>query len=400
MKRALAVFIIMVLLITGCDKNTSASEPAENGITTVQTVTADTTESTAVITSTAEITTTAKKQSSVTTTVTESPKPEPLLLKAKENGNTHYVEKFTVVNPAEIWDEEDFPDKEHLQLAKQNLYEKDKMNINRYNESIIEADDEMKGKKLINSADDIEFIYGVQYDFNNDGLTENIIMLSSTSFMSSSFIAYINGDDIYWLVGECNYWDERYQDEQYQDGVKIIECNDFTGCSINFTAGAIYYAGVLFSFENGEPEVLISGLNYYKDNKFYITEKYSASDKIALWDSETKTFRQLADIELTKEEFIDYFENGKEGIEYIENLTGWSDYKIHTQGYVNYYFSCENEHLAFFGLDENGEAELDEKMLHWLVVWYSGEYKANEYILTEDKNLIYGVDANNLAVNE
>ncbi|MCL2020194.1 MAG: hypothetical protein FWG70_10630 [Oscillospiraceae bacterium] len=378
MKKLILIFLAVLVAFTACGKNDipeisvqTEPEPEVTSSTDFDIVTAE-----PVITPV-----TAAEPKPETTPVPQEILPEEFVIRAKPNDNIHYVSGYTIIDYDLILDEANFPNQEHLRLAKQEFYER---NIEFFQNDFFRDE---SGKNY--TANDVVFEYGVQYDFDADGKNESIIMLSTPFFaLSGSSIAYINENDLHWLVESCH-------PDMPTD--LIIEFEDFTCLQINYTAGASFYGGSLYSFSNSVPEKQIEGMIHYNNNAFYITRKGVDMEKIALYDNETKTFRQLADIELSKEEFIEYFENGKEALDFIENISGQSDYKIHTQGYVNFYFSNPDIGVGFFQLDESKEAVLDKLMFSYILnVWYSGYYDDHTPILTKDENLLYGIDANNL----
>lgn len=348
--RYLLALTLSALLLAGCTK------PApDTSVTETETSVAETTIATAE-------TTTAVTSATEETTVTTAESEADIVMKPIPSGEQFEVMACEITELPVIKTEEDFPDKEALNLAKELCFNNNTKEIAYYNEGI-ENEDGLP----IETAKDIRFSNGVSYDFDNDGKDESVICLHYTP-------------DFYLGGGYCVYVDdEKYEILMSGVGchieVSVLEFDSYRFMQLNTYAGAIGYYYDIYSFENGMPEKALdigdSHAIDYENGFFTCYIKYQFTAFPFAFCSDGK-FRQFAIEEITPEDFEAHVTDGKAYLDTLDNLE-----TIYTSGYYAYWFMCGDEE-RYLSLNGNGVYE---------------ESRAYGYIDTQfTDELIYGKD--------
>lgn len=279
-----------------------------------------------------------------------------------------FAEKIRI----EKFSEQDFPDKEHLRLAKEAYWadEAARKEIAKYNSSSYR--EENKYEK-IESVENLRLRDGYYYDFDMDGENESIVAISySIDYMQTAYCYYVDNGKAQNL-GKCESL-----------GMEIYDFGNALCAQISFLFGATFYSGNIYKFSDGEAKV-VSGNNeagevVYKNGFFVHYQKYEQPHYPVICCADG-VFRQVGKEEITREDFEKHVKNGAE---YLNKLEAQyiSINKIETWGHYTYQLSC-TERDADFGINITMS---DNEAAH-----VRAPYRvANEPQLTEE--YIYGVD--------
>ena len=191
MKKLFSALILCTAILCGCSEN-DAEEISETSAPETSSVTV-TTKSTTATTTTITTTTTAKE-----TTVNE-PAEEEIILTPIPSNEPFEVMECKIIEDIAIENEEDFPDKEVIKRAREICFADEEI------QKIITKDNDYQEKysehfaviRKIETAEDIPFICGVEYDFDGDCDYEYVISLDyvpSHNVFDGAFVIYIDGD--------------------------------------------------------------------------------------------------------------------------------------------------------------------------------------------------------------
>lgn len=314
MKKLFLVLLLCTVLLCGCSRNgeeisETAAPPASSADVTTET------------SARAESVTTATE-----TTVTETAKPaeEEILLVPIPSEEPFEIMYCKIFEKA-VSSEENFRGKDAVKRAREICFA---------DEEVRRVTDEEKPTYISETAEDISFCCGLEYDLDNDGEYEYVISLqycASDIGMGGGFVVYIDGDKYEILVNGCN--------PVKLDSVRIV--SNWTG-SFNFlilthTSGFSWYAGDVYSFESGMPEKALNydGANYitFENGIFYCETKYSGPYPFILCGD--RVFRQLGREKISREDFEKHVKNGGE---YLDSLAEKGDEvtDIYTYGHYSY----------------------------------------------------------------
>ena len=300
-----------------------------------------------------------------------------LLRMKKKNEDIYQTDGCIIDAFSIIYEETDFPDKDAVSLAKEMVYSNLEWKI------LIDLYKEYGDVKSGTSTPKLEFICGAYQDFDNNGKNESVVLLgasdSPTAMISSYFLFYINGNEAFTLSESLAL--ERFELLRFGDSVCV-------GMARTWSTGLGSWEDV-YSFFDEKPDSILCGRFYTYDRGYFSCYDYYKFiqdwDTIAIWDDDFKTLRELGIEEISREEFVDFFENGTEGLEYFEAVTGQSKYKIYTQGYVYFFLRVSEDATYIFMTDENGDAQIKD----------SPQRFASQYLESKD-DYLYGINANNL----
>lgn len=353
MKKFFYGLILCTVLLGGC------SAKGENGISETAVPAAVTTESSAETVSETETTVTTR-----TTTVTE-PDEEEIILTPIPSAEPFEVMACKITNNIMINDEDKFPDKEALKLAKEVCYvdEEIRKEIEENNNNAENVYYEYADAYRIKSADDIMFDCGCTFDFDLDGEEESLISLryvqrAMGSTMSGNILIYTDGDE--YKVLEKGIGDE--------PDAQVISSGEYVFLLTSISAGAIWYSEDIYSLKNGMPEKVTNCDDAhsisYKSGVFYINTKFMGTYPLVL--CEDSIFRQFGREKISRDDFEKHVENGGKYIDALaENGDAVTD--IYTYGYYNYElygegFYCDVHYYGGFILERyNSDGVIEEK---------------------------------------
>lgn len=359
MKKFFYGLILCTVLLGGC------SAKGENGISEtavpVTSSAAVTTESPAETVTEAETTTITMTRAA---TVTESAEEE-IILTPIPSAEPFEVMACKITNNIMINDEDKFPDKEALKLAKEVCYadEEIRKEIEENNNNAENVYYEYADAYRIKSADDIMFDCGCTFDFDLDGEEESLISLryvqrAMGSTMSGNILIYTDGDE--YKVLEKGIGDE--------PDAQVISSGEYVFLLTSISAGAIWYSEDIYSLKNGMPEKVTNCDDAhsisYKSGVFYINTKFMGTYPFIL--CEDGIFRQFGREKISRDDFEKHVENGGKYIDALaENGDAVTD--IYTYGYYNYElygegFYCDVYYYGGFILKRyNSDGVIEEK---------------------------------------
>ena len=225
--------------------------------------------------------------------------------------------------------EDEFPHKEMLAFAKEICLsdEEAQSNIESHNSNVEKNE---LSEKPVESVDDIDFISGGAYDFDNDGEEEFLICLNympSWTF-GCGFLVYIDGSD-YKILGNGM---------GAAADASVINAGEYTFLMVTTYAGAISYFQDIYSFENGMPEKVFDiGASHgytYRNGVFYCRIKYDFKDYPLVLCTDG-VFRQFGYEKISREDFEAHVNGGKEYLDFLaENDGEITD--IYTYGFYSY----------------------------------------------------------------
>ena len=336
MKKLIPIILALIML-SGC---TSAGKTSEGTFTESTTIEAETITEIQTIT---EIKTTTKAETSF---------PDEITLTAKLSSNHTQIRGCKVIENSQIQSESDFPNKEHIRLAKEFCWN------NEYMKSELESYDEFEkdseGYEKFTCADSLIFVSGISYDFDMDGENESIISihyLPMSWYMGYTAVIYCNDNITTLLVEDCNPGVEVY----------ALDFDDFQKFELYATYGGIGYSTEIYTIENGAPKAVVrynygSLANDYSDGVFYCYPKYGYAPELVVCDADGN-FRQLDTEKITSEDLTAHVENADLLLERLSSdgniLSG-----IYTTGYYCYWIVC-GENAFYFQL-ENGTAIVED----------------------------------------
>ena len=330
MKKLFSAIILCTAILCGCSAN-GGEEISETSAVETSSVTVTTESSAETVTeaeTTTTITTTAKE-----TTVTE-PAEEEIILTPIPSNEPFEVMECKIIEDMAIENEEDFPDKEVIKRAREICFADEKVHriITEENNSFNE--EEYAAIYKIETAEDISFICGLEYDFDGDNVYEYVISLqyyATPIGMDGSFVVYIDGDKYEILLDGGN--------PVFDDDMRIISSrnNDYCFLILTHTSGYASYYSDIYGFESGMPEKAFyyDEANYitFQNGVFYCELKYGGTYPFILCGD--GKFRQLGRERISREDFEKHVQNdGK----YIDNLAkkGYEVTEIYTYGYYKY----------------------------------------------------------------
>ena len=206
------------------------------------------------------------------TVITEN---EPEVITENENIEEQ-TEIFTHDGEVIYTSEENFPSKEHIELAKATAF----------TDSEILAEialDMEEGIITAETADGFRFECGINADFDMDGENESIIALSLPArAMGGGSVLYVDGCEVYKLYINLN---SSWCFNTYTFGEK--RCFSVTG-----TAGGSYYFTCIFIVNDGVPEKAFDEYNTveYIDGKFQCFERTLSGYDYYIFDETTGEF--------------------------------------------------------------------------------------------------------------
>lgn len=405
MKKFFYGLILCTVLLGGCSAKgengiSETAVPAANSVTV-------TTESSAVTVSETETTVTTR-----TTTVTE-PDEEEIILTPIPSAEPFEVMACKITNNIMINDEDKFPDKEALKLAKEVCYadEEIRKEIEENNNNAENVYYEYADAYRIKSADDIMFDCGCTFDFDLDGEEESLISLryvqrAMGSTMSGNILIYTDGDE--YKVLEKGIGDE--------PDAQVISSGEYVFLLTSISAGAIWYSEDIYSLKNGMPEKVTNCDDAhsisYKSGVFYINTKFMGTYPFIL--CEDGIFRQFGREKISRDDFEKHVENGGKYIDALaENGDAVTD--IYTYGYYNYElygegFYCDVHYYGGFILKRyNSDGVIEEKRFTDEVVygdvWAVQSTRSRDYdigggyvcyTIGEAENMILNVSKDNI----
>ncbi len=363
MKKITALFLV-VCTLAGCANTAPAEETTATAVATTE------------ITTTAQNTTSASTAETTAKTTSKPEKtdlfPDEVLYPVSSDEATEVI-FFEIAEGVKYENEEDFPNQEHLQLAKETYWADNtaQEKIAEYNNSSWR--EEYKYEK-IESIDDLKSINGYHYDFDMDGENESFVFIQSTPYAFSGVLIYVNDGkaEIVWHdIGGAH--------------ITVYSFDDFCYATLHILYS---FSGVLsgiYDLRNGFSEPLVSGTNCeYENGVFHIYRKAEFTEFPVICCADG-ILRQAGKEEITREDFEMHVKNGAEYLSKLEaqeiNIN-----KIETWGHYTYQLTC-TERGADFGI--NIRMSDDE------AAYIRAPYEvANEPKLTEEH--IYGVDVWNL----
>ncbi len=356
MKKKIAL-LSAVAILSGC----VTAAPAETSVTTI-TTTAEITE---------EITTTAHETTTTFTTV----KPKETDLFPDEDMNLYPVASdketkalFAEEIQIEKYSEQDFPNQEHLQLAKKLCWEnetvQEKFNGNTYE---FPADSDFT---LPENYEDLTVEGLYYYDFDMDGENESFIHIGYLPFMSCGMLIYADGGTV-----------EIIAEETGGSEISVYAFENFCYTQITFYYGMTGISTGIYDLRNGFSEPLADGTDCeYENGVFYIYRKSEFTD-YPLICCPDGVLRQAGREEITREEFESCVQNGAEYLKKLE-VQDITVNKIETWGHYTYQLSCT---------DRGADLGINITMKNDEAAYIRAPYEAvNEPKLTEE--YIYGVD--------
>lgn len=186
------------------------------------------------------------------------------------------TETFTHDGEIIYTSEDDFPSKEHIDLAKATAFTDPEIA-----EEI--AWDMKDGIITAETADGFRFKCGINADFDMDGENESLIALSLPArSMGGGSVLYVDGCEVYKLYMNLN---SSFYFNTYTFGEK--RCFSVTG-----TAGASYYFTAVFIVNDGVPEKAFDEYNTveYIDGAFQCFERTLSEPDYYIFDEETGEF--------------------------------------------------------------------------------------------------------------
>ena len=276
--------------------------------------------------------------------------PDISTLKAVSGEKTGSVLECHVIEDIIYENEDDFPDKAHIAIARTHCFADEAETIENYNTNASENDDHIP----VNSAEGLPFTMGASYDFDMDGENESVIFLDCTPspswFMGDGAVYYVDGENAALLADGGIYPTGEVCALDF--GIKrCLKLAVYTGAST--ACDAVYY------INDGMPKKALScggsGRIDYKNGVFYVGIKYEYAAYPAVFCPDG-VFRQLAVKEISAEDFSAHLENGREYLDALKE-TGTEITKIYTAGYYAYWLEGEN-YSDYFTVDpESGNAE-------------------------------------------
>lgn len=343
MKKILTILLTLVLL-TGC-----TVQPTDTTVeTTAVSQTTETTTEDYIITTQSQFTTTAE----ITTTETEKSFPSEITLTAKPSSNRTQIHGCKVIEDLGIQSESDFPNKEHIRLAKEFCWNDESMKSERKSYDEDESDSEDYEK--FTCADNLIFDNGISYDFDMDGENESIISifyLPMSWYPGYIAVLYCNDNITTLLLDGCNP----------EAKISALDFHDFQCIELLTTYGVIGYSTEIFTIENGVPKPEVHYNNGclwidYSNGVFYCYPKYEYAPELIVCDTEGK-FRQLDTEKITAEDLTAHVENADLLLERLSSdgniISG-----IYTIGYYCYWVIC-GEKTFYFEL-KNGTSTIKD----------------------------------------
>ena len=349
-----------------------------------ETETASVSETTSEASRTAEETTSATTASETDTTAETEPTEEEIILKPIASDKTFDAMECAISESFWEKNEEYFRNKEILAFAKEICFadEEVQSNIESHNSSIEEYE---LSEKPVESVDDIDFISGGAYDFDNDGEEEFLICLNympSWTF-GCGFLVYIDGsktDSDYKILGNGM---------GAAADASVINAGENTFFMVTTYAGATSYFQDIYSLESGMPEKVIdinrSHAYKYENGVFYCGIKYD--DMVYPFVlCKDGIFRQIACEKISHEDFEAHVSGGKEFLDSLAEK-GEEILEIYTYGYYSY--KLYGYDFRYTMVENKG---VYETYRHSLSKPYDG-YKAPEYFTEEQ---ICGADVHSV----
>lgn len=184
------------------------------------------------------------------------------------------------------------------------------------------------------TAEDISFCCGLEYDLDCDGEYEYVISLQYCADdigMGGAFVVYIDGDKYEILVNGSN--------PVTSDGVSVVSSANGSLCFLilTHTSGFSWYSSDVYGFESGMPEKALhydgAGHITFENGVFYCDLKYSGSYPFILCGD--GVFRQLGYEKISREDFEAHVKNGGA---YLDRLAEEGDEvtDIFTYGHYKY----------------------------------------------------------------
>lgn len=272
-------------------------------------------------------------------------------LKAVYGEKTGSVLECHIIEDIIFENEDDFPDKAHIAIARAHCFADEGETIEDYNTNAAEYDDDYIP---VNSAEDLPFTMGASYDFDMDGENESVIFLDCSPapswFMGDGAVYYVDGENAALLAdGGIHATGE----------VCALDFGIKRCLRLAVFAGATTMWDTIYYINDGMPESAVSysgsGLIDHINGVFYFGVKYEFAAYPVVFCTDG-VFRQLAVKEITAEDFAAHLENGGEYLDALKE-TGTEIQRIYTAGYYAYWLEGEN-YSDYFAVDpESGEAE-------------------------------------------
>lgn len=335
MKKLFSALILCAAILCSCsekggEKNSETDVPETSSAAVA-------TESSAETVTEAETTTTIATTTATEETTVRKSAERKIILTPIPSNEPFEVMGCKIIEDMAIDNEEDFPDKEVIKRAREicfadgEIYKIITEENNRFTE---EEYGENADIYKIETAEDIPFICGLEYDFDGDGVYEYVISLqyyATPIGMDGSFVIYIDGDKYEILLDGGN--------PVFDDDMRIISSrnNDYCFLILNHTSGYASYYSDIYGFESGIPEKAFyyDGANYitFKNGVFYNEIKYGSAYPFIL--CEDGKFRQLGREKISREDFEARVKNGGE---YLDSLakSGETITEIYTYGHYSY----------------------------------------------------------------
>lgn len=326
MKKTVWAFILCAALLCGCSGN------GEDGIS----------ETAAPVTSSADVTTetSAKAETAASTAAVTEPAEIKMVLKPISSDAPFEVMACSITDNIAIESEEDFPNKEAIDLARKICFADEKIYRVITEENNVFADEEYGENATeykIETAEDIPFMCGLEYDFDGDGEYEYVISLDyypSHSVFDGGFVIYFDGDKYEIIINDGN---TVYVSDNSK--IIVISCEniDCRFLMLTSSAGAAWYSEDIYSFKNGMPEKVTNcddaHFISYENGAFYINTKFMGTYPFVLCGD--GVFRQFGREKISREDFEKHVQNGGE---YLDSLAenGEEITEIYTYGYYNY----------------------------------------------------------------
>lgn len=247
---------------------------------------------------------------------------------------------FCTTGKVEQYNEQDFPNTEHLRIAKETYWADDtaQERIESYNASEYRRD---FGFAPAESADDLLLRSGYYYDFDKDGENESVVAVShSVDYMQYAYCYYVDNGKAQNL-GECESL-----------GMEIYDFEDVLCAQVSFLFGATFYSGNIYKFSDGEAKLVSgngeAGSIKYENGFFVHYQKYEQIYYPVICCKDG-VFRQIGKEEISREDFETHVQNGAEYLQKLEtqNIT---INKIETWGHYTYQLTC-TDRGADFGIN-------------------------------------------------
>lgn len=329
MKKLFSALILCAAMLCGCSTK-SGEEISEADVPDTASVTVTAEISAATVTE-RETTTTAKE------TTAAEPAEEEIILTPIPSKEPFEIPSCRIIDYLAAESEESFPDKEAIKRAREICFEKERKEIELYNNNFEYA---------VETAEDIVFSCGLAFDFDGDKSYEYVIALDHAplSPMAGGFLILMDGSEFTVFVTDCG--------DISAEQLEIISSGDLHFAMVTCTGGNAQVRDI-YSFENNKPQTVLqphsSGPHSveYKNGIFYLTHKYGnmAEPFILCGDG---VFRQLGREKITREDFESHVRNGGK---YIDSLSenGEEITDIYTYGYYNYKLYGEGFRYDVYG---------------------------------------------------